>query len=97
MSDDASGPEGRPVALVTGASRGLGFLLARELAERGHDLVLCARSAGGLDAARADLERHGVQVLGVPADIGVAAEAGGWSTRRWPGSAGWTFWSATQG
>ncbi len=77
MSDDASGPEGRPVALVTGASRGLGFLLARELAERGHDLVLCARSAGGLDAAGADLERHGVQVLGVPADIGVAAEAGG--------------------
>jgi NAD(P)-dependent dehydrogenase (short-subunit alcohol dehydrogenase family) len=77
MSDDASGPEGRPVALVTGASRGLGFLLARELAERGHDLVLCARSADGLNSARADLERHGVQVLGVPADIGMAAEATG--------------------
>ncbi len=64
------------MALVTGASRGLGFLLARELAQRGHDLVLCARSAGGLDAARADLEHYGIQVLGVPADIGVAAEAG---------------------
>jgi len=76
MSKDTSRPEGRPVALVTGASRGLGFLLARELAQRGHDLVLCARSAGGLDAARADLERYGIQVLGVPADIGVAAEAG---------------------
>jgi short-subunit dehydrogenase len=77
MSDDARGPESRPVALVTGASRGLGFLLARELAERGHDLVLCARSSDGLNAARADLERHGIRVLGVPADIGVAAEAGG--------------------
>ena len=35
----------RPVAVVTGASRGLGFLLARELADHGHDLVVNARSA----------------------------------------------------
>ncbi|GEL17320.1 SDR family NAD(P)-dependent oxidoreductase [Pseudonocardia asaccharolytica] len=71
----ATPPPTRPVALITGASRGLGFLLAREFAARGHDLVLCARSATGLDIARADLEREGIRVAAVPADIGVAAEA----------------------
>ncbi len=45
----------RPVAVVTGASRGLGFLLARELARHGHDLVVCARSAGGIEQAAAAL------------------------------------------
>lgn len=33
----------RPVALVAGASRGLGLLIATELAARGHDVAICAR------------------------------------------------------
>ena len=33
------------VAVVTGASRGLGVVIARVLAERGHDLVIGARGA----------------------------------------------------
>lgn len=33
----------RPVALVAGGSRGLGLLVAQELAERGHDVAVCAR------------------------------------------------------
>lgn len=37
-----------------GSQPGLGFLLAREFAERGHDLVVCARSADGLDPAAQD-------------------------------------------
>jgi short-subunit dehydrogenase len=65
----------RPVAVITGASRGLGFLLARGLAERGHDLVLNARSAEGLDVARRDLETRGARVEAVPADVSVPAEA----------------------
>jgi NAD(P)-dependent dehydrogenase (short-subunit alcohol dehydrogenase family) len=59
----------KPVAVVTGASRGLGFLLARELARQGHDLVITARSADGLAAARDELERDGGQVHTVAADL----------------------------
>jgi hypothetical protein len=65
----------RPVVLVTGASRGLGFLIAQELAGRGHDLVICARSESGLDPARDELSRLGVEVAAVAADVGIEAEA----------------------
>lgn len=65
----------RPVAVVTGASRGLGFLLARELADRGHDLVICARSADGLATAAAQLRDRGARVVTVPADVANEAEA----------------------
>lgn len=67
----------RPVALVTGASRGLGFLLARELGRRGHDLLVCARSPAGLAAARPDLEATGARVVTVPADLAVREQAEG--------------------
>lgn len=59
----------RPVALVLGASRGLGFLLARELGTRGHDLAVVARSVEGLEAARDDLDATGAEVLALPADL----------------------------
>ena len=65
----------RPVALVTGASRGLGYLIARELAGRGYDLVICARSADGVQTAADDLGRAGTTVVGVAADVGDAADA----------------------
>jgi NAD(P)-dependent dehydrogenase (short-subunit alcohol dehydrogenase family) len=44
-------------ALITGGSRGLGLALARALAERGWRLVLDARGAPALDAARRELAR----------------------------------------
>jgi NAD(P)-dependent dehydrogenase (short-subunit alcohol dehydrogenase family) len=59
----------RPVAIVTGASRGLGFLIARELADRGHDLVVNARSESGLAVAAAALQERGAQVTTVPGDV----------------------------
>ncbi len=76
---DGPGTDGqeatRPVAVVTGGSRGLGFLLARELGRRGHDLLVCARSADGLAAARPDLEATGARVVTVAADVAVREQA----------------------
>ena len=58
----------RPVALVTGASGGIGADLARLCASGGHDVVLVARGLDAMAALAATLERtHGVRctVLGV--------------------------------
>jgi len=57
------------VALVTGGSRGLGFLLARELARAGCRVAICARDAAELERARAALAGEGASVLAVPCDV----------------------------
>ncbi|MGE5098668.1 MAG: SDR family oxidoreductase [Deltaproteobacteria bacterium] len=58
------------VALVAAASRGLGRATALELAKEGTKLVLCARGAADLEAARADIvNRTGVEVQAIVADV----------------------------
>ena len=57
------------VALVTGASRGLGFLLARELVREGCRVAVCARDPEELERARAALQSAGGDVLAVPCDV----------------------------
>lgn len=56
------------VALVTGASRGLGLALARELARRGWSLVIDARAPGPLESARQELAAF-TRVVAVPGDV----------------------------
>lgn len=51
-----------PLALVAGASRGLGLLIARELAGRGQRVVISARDGDELEVAAADLRRRGAEV-----------------------------------
>lgn len=55
-------------ALVTGASRGLGLALARQLAAEGWILILDARGAGALEAVEAELSEV-TRVFAIPGDV----------------------------
>jgi NAD(P)-dependent dehydrogenase (short-subunit alcohol dehydrogenase family) len=60
--------KGRTV-LITGGSRGLGLVLAREFAEEGANVAICARDPAELERARADLEQRGASVFAFPCDV----------------------------
>src|SRR5262249_23079204 len=61
---------GRTV-LITGGSRGLGLVMARELIGGGANLAICARDTDELERARLDLVGRGGTVLAVPCDVTV--------------------------
>jgi len=57
------------VAMVTGASRGLGRALAAGLAREGYDLIIDARDAAALNAAAAEIRWDGGTVTAIPGDV----------------------------
>lgn len=72
MVDDFKDRYG-PVAVVTGASSGIGFAFAEELAERGFDLILAARRVDKMQELATRLEQaHGVRVDTHEIDLGAA-------------------------
>jgi NAD(P)-dependent dehydrogenase (short-subunit alcohol dehydrogenase family) len=72
-ADGSAGPgamslEGK-VAIVTGASRGLGRAMALALASAGADVALAARSVADLDETARQVEKMGRRALVVPTDV----------------------------
>lgn len=61
-------------ALITGASRGIGFAIARKLGRMGAKVGICARQANRLEEAAALLRTEEIEVNAVAADVTSAAE-----------------------
>jgi NAD(P)-dependent dehydrogenase (short-subunit alcohol dehydrogenase family) len=75
----SEGGDGRPTAMVTGASRGIGRAIALALAEAGYDVAITARTVeegsgpaglpGSLTSTAAEIEGRGRRALRVPLDL----------------------------
>lgn len=62
------------VVVITGGSRGLGLVLAREFTARGARLAICARDEVELERAARELEERGARVLAVACDVADAGQ-----------------------
>jgi NAD(P)-dependent dehydrogenase (short-subunit alcohol dehydrogenase family) len=64
------------VVLITGGSRGLGLLLAREFGRLGAKIAICARNPSDLDRAEQDLQSRGIEVKAMPCDVSIQDDVG---------------------
>lgn len=71
-----SGDDVRPVALVTGANRGIGLEVARQLARRGMTVVMGAREAANGEAAVEELTSEGLEARAVVLDVADGTSTG---------------------
>ena len=62
------------VAVVTGGTQGIGRATALRLAQEGANVAICARTTEAVDATAAEIAKHGVQALGVAADMSDAGD-----------------------
>lgn len=62
------------IAIVTGASRGIGWEIALGFADEGADLVVCARDGARLERLVGEIERRGRRALAVKADVAVVPD-----------------------
>ena len=69
-----------PVAVVTGASAGVGRATARAFAEAGFDVALLARGGDGLEGAAKDVMAAGVRAVPIATDVSHFAEVDGAAT-----------------
>jgi NAD(P)-dependent dehydrogenase (short-subunit alcohol dehydrogenase family) len=69
------------VAVITGASQGIGRAAALELAGEGCDLAICARGAEALEAVRCELAAKGVRCEAMPVDVTKPDQLGGFFNR----------------
>jgi len=65
----------RKTVFITGGSRGLGLVLAREFAARGSRVAISARDGEALERAAADIGRYGHDVLPLETDISMREDA----------------------
>lgn len=65
------------IALVTGGSRGLGLLLAREFARLGCEVIICARVQEELEQAQVQLREWGVEAFALLCDVSDQAQVDG--------------------
>lgn len=61
-------------ALVTGAHRGIGLAVARELGRAGATVAICSNDADGIARAAAELNGEGIRAVGMACDVGVDAD-----------------------
>lgn len=55
--------------IITGGSRGLGLVIARQLVDQGARLTICSRDESDLEVAAEELRQRGGEVLAVPCDV----------------------------
>ena len=70
------------VALVAGASRGIGAATAQAFAAAGAAVVLGARDIAALEAVAGDIEAQGGRAIAVRADVRTWTRCGTWSAGR---------------